>query len=290
MGNSLKKGKKKKENKSNKPNQINEQKIEAKKNEEKINVNVNQPENENQNNNAEANFQKKDNKEEAYNENDDQDDIFKNAKKVEKQDTSGRISLLFYGPCHSGKSQISKCISEMSKNESSGAFVGVGYFKKGVKIKDKNVSVDCYDIGSYNGNETKKAWFIERCNLFIIVFDPTTEDYMNEIRACFRNILIRKNKDPFRICLCATKMDLIDERNCDKLEQVENYYKDYKLYKVNKDAESDIHKMFMEFIEESYDFIKDTLHGIDDLDIMNSEDYSYFDNIMRAYLASKGNK
>ena len=206
---------------------------------------------------------------------------------VEKQDTSGRISLLFYGPCYSGKSQISEVISKMSKNETSGAFVGVGFFKKSVKIKDKNVSVDCYDIGSYNGNQNKKAWFIERCNLFIIVFDPTKENCMIEIRDCIRNILIRKNKDPFKICLCATKMDLIDERNSEQLEEVEKYYKEYKLYKVNKNNENDIHKMFMEFLEESYDSIKDTLHGIDDLDIINSEDYSYFDSIMRAYMANK---
>ena len=67
-----------------------------------------------------------------FNTTNDQDDIFKNAKVVEKQDTSGRISLLFYGPCYSGKSQISQVISKMSKNETSGAFVGVGFFKKSV--------------------------------------------------------------------------------------------------------------------------------------------------------------
>ena len=34
-----------------------------------------------------------------------------------------------------------------------------------------------------------------------------------------------------------------------------------------KDSGDDIKKMYDEFIEESYDDIKNTLHGIDDLDV-----------------------
>lgn len=36
--------------------------------------------------------------------------------------------------------------------------------------------------------------------------------------------------------------------------------------------------MFQEFIEDNYDDIKDTLKGIDELDIINSEDYSFMIN------------
>ena len=40
-----------------------------------------------------------------------------------------------------------------------------------------------------------------------------------------------------------------------------------KIYKLSKDSGEDIKKMYDEFIEESYDDIKNTLHGIDDLDV-----------------------
>ena len=90
---------------------------------------------------------------------------------VTRQDTSGRIALLFYGPCFSGK--LSFC---------RGAMTGVLYCKRPEKIKEKEVFIDSYDIGPYKGNEEKKEFFIERCNLFIVVLDPTKENCINEIR------------------------------------------------------------------------------------------------------------
>ena len=63
-------------------------------------------------------------------------------------------------------------------------------------------------------------------------------------------------------------MDLVNDDNKNILDEVENNFKDYKLYKLSKDSGEDIKKMYDEFIEENYDEIKDTLHGIDDLDVM----------------------
>ena len=62
-------------------------------------------------------------------------------------------------------------------------------------------------------------------------------------------------------------MDLINDDNKKILEDVENNFKEYKFYKLSKDSGDDIKKMYDEFIEESYDDIKNTLHGIDDLDV-----------------------
>ena len=213
-------------------------------------------------------------------EDDDDDWLKKHGKPVTKQDTRGRISLLFYGPCHSGKSQLFNYIEKYSSNEHSGAFVGVAFFKKQIKIKNLDIKVDCYDIGSYNGNQNKKAWFIERCDLFIIIFDPTVENCVEEISDCLNKIQSRKNKDPYKICLCATKMDLIDAGHMTLIDEIQNNFQDFKLYKLNKDSGEEIAKMFFEFIEENYDDIKDTLKGIDDLDIINSEDYSYMNNLL----------
>ena len=136
-------------------------------------------------------------KKEIQEEDDDDDDwLRKHGKPIKKQDTSGRISLLFYGPCHSGKSQLFNYIEKCSINETSGAYVGVAFFKKQIKINYLYVKVDCFDIGSYNGNQNKKAWFIERCDLFIIIFDATSENSIEEITECINKIKSRNNKDP----------------------------------------------------------------------------------------------
>ena len=214
-------------------------------------------------------------------EEDDDDWLRKHGKPITKKDTSGRISLLFYGPCFSGKSAIFNYIEKVSPNESSGAYVGVAFFKKSIQIKNLEVKVDCYDIGSYNGNQNKKAWFIERCNLFLLIFDPTNEECENQINECLNKIKSRNNKDPCKICLCATKTDLLNDVNILKLEQIQNNFKDYKFYKLNKNSGEKISQMFLEFIEDNYDDIKETLKGIDELDIINSEDYSYMDNLVR---------
>ena len=186
---------------------------------------------------------------------------------VTRKDTSGRIALLFYGPCFSGKSALFDYIEALPNFESKGAMTGVAYCKRPEKIKENEVFVDSYDIGSYDGNEERKYFFIERCNLFIVVFDPTKENCINEIEDCLNNIKNRNNKDPFKIILCATKMDLINDDNKKILEDVENKFKEYKLYKLSKDSGEDIKKMYDEFINESYEDIKDSLHGIDDLDV-----------------------
>lgn len=86
----------------------------------------------------------------------DNDDDWPHGTPITKKDTSGRISLLFYGPCFSGKSTISDYIKNNSPIDTSGAYVGVGFFKKTIKIENLEVKVDCYDIGSYRGNEKKK--------------------------------------------------------------------------------------------------------------------------------------
>jgi GTPase SAR1 family protein len=192
----------------------------------------------------------------------------KHAIPVTRKDTSGRIALLFYGPCHSGKSSLFKYLEELKGFESKGAMIGVAYLKRPETINGKEVFVDSYDIGSYAGNENRKAWFIERCNLFIVVFDPTLEDGMQDLTDCIDNIKNRNNKDPYNICLVATKMDLINDDNKKFLNEVEKNFTEYKLYKLSNNSGEDIKKMYDEFLEQSYDNIKDTLHGIDDLDVM----------------------
>ena len=84
------------------------------------------------NNNEEEELEKNEFQEE---DDDDDDWLRKHGKPVTKKDTSGRISLLFYGPCHSGKSQLFDYIEKYSPNETSGAYVGVAFFKKQIKIK-----------------------------------------------------------------------------------------------------------------------------------------------------------
>ena len=197
-----------------------------------------------------------------------QPEWLKSLNQVTRQDTSGRIALLFYGPCFSGKSALFKYIENLPHYQSKGAMIGVAYCKRSEKIKEKEVSVDSYDIGSYYGNEQRKLFFIERCNLFIVVFDPTKENCINEVEICINNIKNRNNKDPYKIILCATKMDLVNDDNKKILEEIENNFKEYKLYKLSQNSGEDIKKMYDEFIEESYEEIKDTLHGIDDLDII----------------------
>ena len=186
---------------------------------------------------------------------------------VTRQETSGRISLLFYGPCYSGKSTLFKYIENLPHFKEKGAMIGVAFLKRLEKIKEKEVFVDSYDIGSYEGNERRKKWFIERCNLFIVVFDPTSENCVDKLTECINNIKNRENKDPWKICLCATKMDLENDHYKDIIEQVKSNFSEFKLYKLSKDSDTEIKKMYDEFIEESYDDIKDTLHGIDDMDV-----------------------
>ena len=62
-------------------------------------------------------------------------------------------------------------------------------------------------------------------------------------------------------------MDLIIDDNNKILEDVENKLKEYKLYKLSKDSDEDIRKKYGEFINKIYEDIKDTLHGVDDLDV-----------------------
>ena len=219
-------------------------------------------------NKSQNNKEKEKEEEEEYNDNYEQPEWMKYAIPVTRQNTSGRIALLFYGPCYSGKSSLFKYIENLPNFQSKGVMPGVAYCKRPEKIKDKEVFVDSYDIGSYNGNEETKEFFIERCNLFIVVFDPIKENCIQEITKCIDNIKNRNNKDPYKIILCATKMDLVNDDNKNILNEVENNFKDYKLYKLSKDSGEDIKKMYDEFIEENYDEIKDTLHGIDDLDVM----------------------
>ena len=62
-------------------------------------------------------------------------------------------------------------------------------------------------------------------------------------------------------------MDLIIDDDKKILEDAENKFKEYKLYKLSKDSDEDIRKKYGEFLNESYEDIKDTLHGVDDLDV-----------------------
>ena len=59
----------------------------------------------------------------------------------------------------------------------------------------------------------------------------------------------RNNKDPYKIILCATKLDLINDDNKKNLEDIQNKFKDFKLYKLSKDSGEDIKKVYDEFIE-----------------------------------------
>ena len=67
------------------------------------------------------------------------------------------------------------------------------------------------------------------------------------------------------------KMDLINENNKSILENVEKSFNEYKIYKVNYDNDEEIKKNVIEFIEDNYDEIKDSLHGIDILDISDRD-------------------
>ena len=62
-------------------------------------------------------------------------------------------------------------------------------------------------------------------------------------------------------------MDLENDHYKDIIEQVKSNFSEFKLYKLSKDSDTEIKKMYDEFIEESYDDIKDTLHGIDNMDV-----------------------
>ena len=66
-------------------------------------------------------------------------------------------------------------------------------------------------------------------------------------------------------------MDLINDNNKNILEKVENNINEYKLYKVNYENNEEIKKNVIEFIEDNYDEIKDSLHGIDSLDIIDRD-------------------
>ncbi len=66
-------------------------------------------------------------------------------------------------------------------------------------------------------------------------------------------------------------MDLINENNKSILENVEKSFNEYKIYKVNYDNDEEIKKNVIEFIEDNYDEIKDSLHGIDILDISDRD-------------------
>ncbi len=128
-----------------------------------------------------------------------------------------------------------------------------------------------YDIGSFEGNEKDKKWFVERVNLVFIVFDSTSENAVNDIEIYINKIKNRENKEPIKISLWANKMDLINENNKSILENVEKSCNEYKIYKVNYDNDEEIKKNVIEFIEDNYDEIKDSLHGIDILDISDRD-------------------
>jgi hypothetical protein len=66
-------------------------------------------------------------------------------------------------------------------------------------------------------------------------------------------------------------MDLINDNNKSILENVEKSFNEYKIYKVNYDNDEEIKKNVIEFIEDNYDEIKDSLHGIDILDISDRD-------------------
>ena len=190
---------------------------------------------------------------------------------VKREDTSGRISLFFHGPNKSGKSNLFKKLEKLFDPDISGVEVGVIYFKAHKLIKGKDTYLDFYDIGSFDGNEKDKKWFVERVNLVFIVFDSTSENAVNDIQRYINKIKNRENKDPIKISLWANKMDLINDNNKNILEKVENNINEYKLYKVNYENNEEIKKNVIEFIEDNYDEIKDSLHGIDSLDIIDRD-------------------
>ena len=190
---------------------------------------------------------------------------------VKRQDTSGRISLLFHGPNKSGKSKLQEKLKKVFNPEISGVSIGVIYFKTHELIKGKDTYLDFYDIGSFEGNEKDKKWFVERVNLVFIVFDSTSENAVNDIEIYINKIKNRENKEPIKISLWANKMDLINENNKSILENVEKSCNEYKIYKVNYDNDEEIKKNVIEFIEDNYDEIKDSLHGIDILDISDRD-------------------
>ena len=190
---------------------------------------------------------------------------------VKREDTSGRISLFFHGPNKSGKSKLFEKIEKLFEHDVSGVEVGVIYFKTHQLIKGKETYLDFYDIGSFKGNEKDKNWFVERVNLVFIVFDSTSENAVNDIEIYINKIKNRENKDPIKISLWANKMDLINDNNKNILEKVENNINEYKLYKVNYENNEEIKKNVIEFIEDNYDEIKDSLHGIDSLDIIDRD-------------------
>ena len=64
-----------------------------------------------------------------------QPEWMKHAIPVTRQDTSGRISLLFYGPCYSGKSTLFEYMENLPDFEQKGAMIGVAYLKRCEKIK-----------------------------------------------------------------------------------------------------------------------------------------------------------
>ena len=66
-------------------------------------------------------------------------------------------------------------------------------------------------------------------------------------------------------------MDLINDNNKSILENVEKNFNEYKIYKVNYENNEEIKKNVIEFIEDNYDEIKDSLHGIDSLDIIDRD-------------------
>ena len=190
---------------------------------------------------------------------------------VEREDTSGRISLFFHGPNKSGKSKLHEKLKKVFKPEISGVEVGVIYFKTHKLIKGKDTYLDFYDIGSFEGNEKDKKWFVERVNLVFIVFDSTSENAVNDIQTYINKSKNRENKEPIKISLWANKMDLINDNNKSFLENVEKNFKEYKIYKVNYENDEEIEKNVIEFIEDNYDEIKDSLHGIDILDISDRD-------------------
>ena len=166
---------------------------------------------------------------------------------VKREDTSGRISLFFHGPNKSGKSKLQEKLKKVFNPEISGVSIGVIYFKTHQLIKGKDTYLDFYDIGSFEGNEKDKKWFVERVNLVFIVFDSTSENAVNDIQRYINKIKNRENKEPIKISLWANKMDLINENN------------------------EEIKKNVIKFIEDNYDEIKDSLHGIDSLDIIDRD-------------------
>ena len=104
-------------------------------------------------------------------------------------------------------------------------------FKTHDLIKGKDTYLDFYDIGSFEGNEKDKNWFVERVNLFFIVFDSTSENIVNDIQIYINKIKYRENKEPITKSLWANKIDLINENNKSILENIEKNFNEYKIYK-----------------------------------------------------------